>query len=52
MDYTPDPAEGQRVYDLDRAHVFHSWSAQAQIKPLPIAASYSYSRCWCWCWCW
>jgi len=39
MDYTPDPAEGQRVYDLDRAHVFHSWSAQAQIKPLPIAAA-------------
>ena len=39
MDYTPDPAEGQRVFDLDRAHVFHSWSAQAQIKPLPIAAA-------------
>ena len=39
MDYTPDPAEGQRVYDLDRAHVFHSWSAQAQIKPMPIAAA-------------
>lgn len=39
MDYTADPAEGQRVYDLDRAHVFHSWSAQAQIKPLPIAAA-------------
>ena len=39
MEYTPDPAEGQRVYDLDRAHVFHSWSAQAQIKPLPIAAA-------------
>jgi taurine--2-oxoglutarate transaminase len=39
MEFTPDPAEGQRVYDLDRAHVFHSWSAQAQIKPLPIAAA-------------
>jgi taurine--2-oxoglutarate transaminase len=39
MDYTPNPAEGQRVFDLDRAHVFHSWSAQAQIKPLPIAAA-------------
>jgi len=39
MEYTPDPAEGQRVYDLDRAHVFHSWSAQAQIKPLPVAAA-------------
>jgi taurine--2-oxoglutarate transaminase len=39
MEFTPDPAEGQRVYDLDRAHVFHSWSAQGQIKPLPIAAA-------------
>jgi len=39
MEFTADPAEGQRVYDLDRAHVFHSWSAQAQIKPLPIAAA-------------
>ena len=39
MEFTPDPAEGQRVYDLDRAHVFHSWSAQGQIKPLPVAAA-------------
>ena len=39
MEFTPDPAEGQRVFDLDRAHVFHSWSAQAQIKPMPIAAA-------------
>ena len=39
MEFTPDPAEGQRVYDLDRAHVFHSWSAQAQIKPMTIAAA-------------
>ena len=37
MNFTPNPAEGQRVYDLDRAHVFHSWSAQGAIKPLPIA---------------
>ena len=35
----PDPARGQEVYDLDRAHVFHSWSAQQLIKPLPIAAA-------------
>ena len=35
----PDPARGQEVYDLDRAHVFHSWSAQGPIKPLPIAAA-------------
>jgi len=36
---TPDPARGQEVYDLDRAHVFHSWSAQGLIDPLPIAAA-------------
>jgi taurine---2-oxoglutarate transaminase len=28
-----DKAEGERAYDLDRAHVFHSWSAQASLKP-------------------
>ena len=37
MNFTPNPEEGQRVYDLDRAHVFHSWSVQGAIKPLPIA---------------
>ena len=37
MTTTPDPAEGRRVYELDRAHVFHSWSAQGAISPLPIA---------------
>jgi taurine---2-oxoglutarate transaminase len=26
-----------RTRELDRAHVFHSWSAQAQIDPFPIA---------------
>jgi taurine---2-oxoglutarate transaminase len=25
-----------RTYELDRAHVFHSWSAQAKIKPLVL----------------
>jgi taurine--2-oxoglutarate transaminase len=25
-----------RTYDLDRKHVFHSWSAQAQVDPLVI----------------
>jgi taurine--2-oxoglutarate transaminase len=25
-----------RAYDLDRAHVFHSWSAQAALQPLVI----------------
>ncbi|GAB3253626.1 aspartate aminotransferase family protein [Arthrobacter pigmenti] len=32
-----DPTTGDRVRELDKAHVFHSWSAQAQIDPLPIA---------------
>ena len=32
-------AEGRRAYELDRQHVFHSWSAQAQIKPMTILAS-------------
>jgi taurine--2-oxoglutarate transaminase len=32
-----DPTRGKEVFDLDRAHVFHSWSAQAQIAPLPVA---------------
>ncbi|HEY1530020.1 MAG TPA: aspartate aminotransferase family protein [Galbitalea sp.] len=28
-----DSAEGERAFDLDRAHVFHSWSAQGALKP-------------------
>jgi taurine--2-oxoglutarate transaminase len=28
-----DKAEGERAYDLDRAHVFHSWSAQGSLTP-------------------
>jgi taurine--2-oxoglutarate transaminase len=36
---TPDPARGEQVFALDRAHVFHSWSAQNAISPLPIAAA-------------
>jgi taurine--2-oxoglutarate transaminase len=34
---TPDPVAGARAYELDRAHVFHSWSAQAALKPMVIA---------------
>jgi len=30
-------ARGKEVFDLDRTHVFHSWSAQSQIAPLPVA---------------
>ncbi|MEU0316923.1 aspartate aminotransferase family protein [Nocardioides sp. NPDC006273] len=34
-----------RAYDLDRSHVFHSWSAQASLKPLVIAGGQG-SRVW------
>jgi taurine--2-oxoglutarate transaminase len=40
-----DPADGQLAYDLDRAHVFHSWSAQGALNPLVIAGG-SGSRVW------
>jgi taurine---2-oxoglutarate transaminase len=33
----PDPAPGAEVLAADRAHVFHSWSAQGALRPLPIA---------------
>jgi len=33
----PDAERGAKAYADDRAHVFHSWSAQGAIKPLPIA---------------
>ncbi|MHB1613331.1 MAG: aminotransferase class III-fold pyridoxal phosphate-dependent enzyme [Actinomycetes bacterium] len=35
----PDPAEGRRVYEADRAHVFHSWSAQGLISPMVVAGA-------------
>ena len=35
----PAPVDEARVRADDRAHVFHSWSAQAQIDPLPIASA-------------
>jgi taurine---2-oxoglutarate transaminase len=38
-DHRPDPARGAEVIAMDRAHVFHSWSAQAGLKPLAIAAA-------------
>ena len=34
---TPNPDRGKEVYDLDRAHVFHSWSAQGALNPMVIA---------------
>lgn len=33
----PNPADGARALELDRAHVFHSWSAQDALTPLAIA---------------
>jgi taurine--2-oxoglutarate transaminase len=32
-----DPADGERAFALDRAHVFHSWSAQRALAPFVIA---------------
>lgn len=34
-----------RTYELDRAHVFHSWSAQAEISPLVLTDARG-SRVW------
>jgi taurine--2-oxoglutarate transaminase len=28
--------DAERAYELDRAHVFHSWSAQAEITPMVV----------------
>lgn len=40
---SPDPsisqdllAAGRKAYDLDRSHVFHSWSAQGSLDPMTI----------------
>jgi taurine--2-oxoglutarate transaminase len=30
---------GRRAHELDRKHVFHSWSAQAQINPMTVLAA-------------
>jgi taurine--2-oxoglutarate transaminase len=34
-----NPEKGAEVFADDRAHVFHSWSAQALISPIPVAGS-------------
>ncbi|MGW4285488.1 aminotransferase class III-fold pyridoxal phosphate-dependent enzyme [Streptomyces sp. NPDC004673] len=36
---TPDPETGAAVKAADRAHVFHSWSAQDLIDPLAVAGA-------------
>lgn len=43
--HATDPEAGRRAYELDRAHVFHSWSAQAGLDPLVIAGG---SGSWVW----
>ena len=45
MSNTPDPARGQQVFADDRAYVFHSWSAQAALKPMCIAGA---EGCYVW----
>ncbi len=42
---TLDPADQQLTLELDRAHVFHSWSAQGNLKPMVIAGG---SGCTVW----
>ena len=37
MTFVPNPAEGQRIHDLDREHVFYSWAVQGAISPTVIA---------------
>ncbi|MGB8404316.1 MAG: aspartate aminotransferase family protein [Mycobacterium sp.] len=32
-------AEAERAHRLDRAHVFHSWSAQAALNPMTVTAA-------------
>jgi taurine--2-oxoglutarate transaminase len=39
MPEIPDPARGAEVVAMDRAHVFHSWSAQGSLNPLPVAGA-------------
>ncbi|WP_440712744.1 aspartate aminotransferase family protein [Gordonia sp. FQ] len=34
-----DLEAGRRAYDLDRKHVFHSWSAQDKLTPMVITAA-------------
>jgi len=41
----PDPALGARTLELDRAHVFHSWSAQGSLSPFVVAGAHG-SEVW------
>ena len=42
---TPEKLSPQETYDLDRAHVFHSWSAQADLTPMVVTRAEG-SRVW------
>ncbi|GAB0106935.1 aspartate aminotransferase family protein [Nocardia sp. JMUB6875] len=44
---TPETARDKaaRAYELDRAHVFHSWSAQKSLNPMTITAA---QGCYVW----
>ena len=37
--FEPNPEEGKRVLEMDRAHVFHSWSAQGALNPMCVAGA-------------
>ncbi|MDM4762932.1 aspartate aminotransferase family protein [Galbitalea sp. SE-J8] len=39
MPHDLDPADGARALELDRAHVFHSWSAQGALHPFVVAGA-------------
>src|SRR4051794_11036422 len=34
-----DPEAVRRTYELDRAHVFHSWSAQGSLRPMVVTGA-------------
>ena len=34
-----DPKEAERLLELDREHILHSWSVQSKLKPLPVAGA-------------
>jgi len=38
-DSSNNSTKGAEVFAQDRAYVFHSWSAQAQISPIPVAGA-------------
>jgi taurine---2-oxoglutarate transaminase len=39
------PTDAGRAYELDRRHVFHSWSAQAALQPMVLTKA---EGCWVW----